>query len=149
MTLPAWIETALADWDVEEVAGSGSNPIIENYWLDAVGQKITDSQFPWCAVFCASHLKRAGKPIPNATYDAAAKPASYQTYGTALSGPVVGAVCVKKQSEHVGFVLSVRGDYFAMLSGNTSRTDDDSTDGGVVTVIRRHKAFWNFRMPPA
>lgn len=152
MSIPLWIELALADWDVAEVAGSGNNPIIQQYFTDTVGSPLPDST-SWCAAYAGSRLKAAGLAIPpwvNPTNNAAT-PVAYQSYGTALSGPVVGAVCVKKDSAHVGFVLAVSKDdpnYFAMLSGNTSRTDDDSTDGGVVTVIRRHKSYWNFRMPP-
>lgn len=151
MALPLWVELALGEWDVEEIAGSGSNARIEGYWLDAVGVKLPDGAASWCAAFGASMLKRAGKPIPSGPNGAAAKPSSYLTYGTALAGPVVGALCVKPPNNHLGFVLAVSpdGNSFAMLSGNTSRTDDDSTDGGVVTIIRRHKGFWNFRMPPA
>jgi uncharacterized protein (TIGR02594 family) len=139
------MEHALGEWDVEETQGPGSNPRVEQYWVDSVGVRIDDGQFPWCAAFLAAMLKRGGKTIPSGAD--AAKPATYQNYGTALSLPQVGAICVKKDSAHVGFVLAVQGDYFLMLSGNTSRTDDDSTDGGVVTTIRRHRGFWNFRMP--
>jgi len=67
----AWMAHALALIGVREVPGPGNSSIIAG-WLKALGAWWHDDATPWCGVFVAHVMRKAGQPIPTHWYRAKA-----------------------------------------------------------------------------
>lgn len=105
---------------VREVAGSGSNPRIMKYWVDAGVTGGTSDEIPWCAVFVGAMLKNAGMPNSGK-----ANARSYLNWGTEIEKPYPGCVAIftrggSSWQGHVALFLRVDGDYIWVLGGNQS-----------------------------
>ena len=142
-----------------EVAGSGSNPLIDALW-DEIGyqhEQYSDGT-AWCAVFVGAILKRSGLQ-----YLVTAQSRNYESYGTKVEGATIhdqlnnavrgDIVTMYRQGEasgygHVGFYVSHTATHVTLLGGNQSDTlkvsqysigtyVEDSTSGSAVTDVRR------------
>ena len=116
MTAPAWIAIARKYEGTAEVKGPGTHPLIAK-WLAALGAWWRDDETPWCGVFAGAVLREAGADIPKAYYRAR----EWETWGMALSNPVVGCIVTftRVGGGHVGFVVgeTAQGDLL-VLGGN-------------------------------
>jgi len=142
-----------------EVAGSGSNPLIDALW-DEIGyehERYSDGT-AWCAVFMGAILKRSGLQ-----YLVTSLARNYESYGTKVEGATIhdqlnnavrgDIVTMYRQGEasgygHVGFYVSHTSTRVSLLGGNQSDTlkvssyaigtyVEDSTSGSAVTDVRR------------
>lgn len=139
MPIPKHMEIALGLIGTKEFPGKPSNPIIDQFFRDAGFPKWKDD-VPWCAVFVASMLKRAGLSNEVAK-DHWAWAASYAKLGRKLTEPVYGCVGVKTRNGggHVGFVVAANSATIWLLGGN---------QGDAVSIAAfPRKTFTAFRLP--
>ena len=115
---PDWLLLAEAALGTREVPGSGSNPVIEEYYRDSGHPEIRDDDVPWCAAFVGACLKRAGV---QGTGSLMAR--SYLAWGIGLDEPRLGAIAVLSRGSdpalgHVGFWIGARDAHVLLLGGN-------------------------------
>lgn len=102
---PKWLQVARSYLGLREYTGSRHNKKILEWW-SKIRAPFTDDETPWCAGFVGGVLEECEI---KSSRSAAAR--SYQKWGHALKGPVVGAVVVfwrgkpEGWSGHVGFVV--------------------------------------------
>jgi len=114
-----WYPIALAELDVEEIAGSAHNPRILEYHA-TTSLRATDDETPWCSSFVNWCVRRAGH---NGTDSAAAR--SWLRWGRPLATPSTGCIVVLSRgsnpaSGHVGFYEGETGSHVRVLGGNQS-----------------------------
>lgn len=97
-----WMVEAYKHNGLTEISGSKHNPTIVN-WLKELGAWWKDDETPWCGVFIAICLKRAGIAYPKEYYRAL----SFLKAGVKLDKPAYGCVAVKtrKGGGHVCFIV--------------------------------------------
>lgn len=114
-------QLALAHLGTKEKPGAASNPIVDQFYLDAAGVKHDDS-VPWCAAFMGAMLVRTGG---KSTGKLTAR--SYLDWGVPVAredaheGDVV--IFRRGNSEwqgHVGFLVKDNGTTITVLGGNQS-----------------------------
>lgn len=139
-----WVDFMLAEEGVKEIPGAQHNPRIMEYGAKAgLDWKITSDETPWCATFQNWALAMAGLPT---TGSAMAK--SFLKYGTALSGPVSGALAVfnrgapSSPSGHIGTVLN-----FNLAAGTMRIINGNASDEVRISTYRIKDAI-AFRWPP-
>lgn len=122
---PPWYAEALRLQGVHEIAGPRSNPTILG-WAKAIGGWVakvyTNDDTAWCGLFVA-HLVGStlpAEPLPANPLSALA----WGSFGVALKGPAVGAICVFRRpgGGHVGLYVGedkARG-VIRVLGGNQS-----------------------------
>lgn len=114
--MPKWLDMAISQIGTKEFGGRPSNPVIEKYYVDAVGRRSFDS-VPWCAAFVGAMLRRSGKKSSGSLMAR-----SYEKYGKKLTKPIPGAIVVfprgKPPSGHVAFVERVTDNYLWVVGGN-------------------------------
>lgn len=123
ITPPRIIRESMALYGTTETAGLKSNPIILNW---AKETKIKDDDWyqddstPWCGLFAAVVVQRAGWEIPKQPLRAL----SWANFGSNVDKDkaVLGDVLVfsRKGGGHVGFYVAEDKDNFYVLGGNQS-----------------------------
>lgn len=137
-----WMKTALQELGQKEVAGTGANPRILEYFQSSKFWGTDDSggANAWCASFVSWVMERYGSTPPDNAFRARA----WENFGTAVSQPVYGAIGIKSRTGggHVAFVVGKSPDdqYLYMLGGNQS---DE------VNVSRYPKNVWNKFVVPS
>ncbi len=115
------LETALAEYGVEEIPGKESNPVIVQYSHDIGYGRVIDEKMAWCSVFmnwCAmkAGLERSGKL--NAR--------SWLSVGDTITSPITGDLVIFWRSSptswkgHVGIYIATLGNDVFTLGGNQS-----------------------------
>jgi uncharacterized protein (TIGR02594 family) len=130
-----WMEIALSQEGVAEVAGPGASKSVLNYFAENNRRDITSDEVPWCAAFYFWCLWKAGidvDVIPKADRLLAR---SATKLGTRISAPRVGCGVVMERpgGHHVGFVTGWTETTIWIFGGNQAnsvcerefkRTDD-------------------------
>ncbi|MGO4735961.1 TIGR02594 family protein [Bosea sp. 2KB_26] len=118
---PRWLNSALAELGVSEVAGARSNPRILDY--RNVGKTPfggDDGAVPWCAIFVNAMLEKSGTPgSGSAMARSYVKHAGFEK----LVAPMLGCIAVKssnrgRASGHVGFYVGEDTSFIYLLGGN-------------------------------
>lgn len=132
-----WVEVALRDLGVREVAGSGSAPAIRAMWERAGGwvadffRRNGGDEVAWCGLFVqnAIAITLRDEPLPSNPLSALA----YLKFGVAIDTPRFGCIGVKKRSGggHVFFVVGEDATHVHALGGN---------QGNSVSVMRIAKS---------
>ena len=111
-----WIEEAKKHLGLTEITGPQHHPTIQA-WLKFLNAWWSDDETPWCGVFVAYCIKKAGLPIPKNWMRAK----EWATWGTKLSAPIPGCIAVfeRQGGGHVGFVEGVdNAGRLMILGGN-------------------------------
>jgi uncharacterized protein (TIGR02594 family) len=142
--VPPWITVARAEIGVREIRGVGANsprvleyiasfPYLKGVWHDETKRdyKLGDAdETPWCACFVNWCLIQAGRPE-----GPSARAQDWLTYGTPLSDPRVGAICVVFRTPktvssgvtasgyHVAFWTGGGDGSIVLLGGNQTAAD--------------------------
>lgn len=118
---PPWLTIAHKEIGQKEVAGSGSNPRIEEYFTwTSLGEKPDDVS--WCGAFVSFCLGQAGLVKQG---EGSARAASWLDWGETLTKPRPGCVVVLEPqaagaSGHVGFWVKEESGKIHLLAGNQS-----------------------------
>ncbi|MCC7304776.1 MAG: TIGR02594 family protein [Alphaproteobacteria bacterium] len=146
---PRVIKEALEEFGTIEIPGLGSNPVILA-WAAEVGgwQKnlFTSDEVPWCGLFAAVCVKRAGFKPPGGWQRALA----WASFGTEVKEPMLGDVLVfnRQGGGHVGFYVAEDENYYHVLGGNQS-------DQVCIRKFLKTKLYaarrckWKFWQPPS
>ena len=120
--LPPTILQALPLVGTLETPGKSSNPQIMK-WADEVGvarlgYKYTGDDVPWCGLFAALVVLRAGGKVVNGPLYAL----NWGNVGTAVKSPVLGDILTFKRQGggHVGFYVAEDDTAYHVLGGNQS-----------------------------
>jgi uncharacterized protein (TIGR02594 family) len=121
-----WMNVALGEWGVSELAGPGSSADVMRYVVDTGISSYTNDEIPWSGLFMAwvmrtSNLPATEQPLLNR---------NWLKWGQASQQAVFGAVAVAwRQSESsglstVGFYLGEEDGMMLLLSGNVGNKVD-------------------------
>lgn len=123
-TLPKLINEALKLYGTTEKVGPTSNPTIMD-WSKEVEVPYADDSVPWCGLFAAVVVQRAGKAFPTGPLWAR----NWAKYGTRSDDPGLGDVLVfaRGTGGHVGFYVGQDDTAFHVLGGN---------QGDKVSIVR-------------
>jgi uncharacterized protein (TIGR02594 family) len=120
--LPRTIVEALALHGTKEVPGPGDNPVILK-WAAEVGKDVAsvygDDSIPWCGLFAAVVVKRAGKAVIAGPLWAK----NWAKFGTKADKPSLGDVLVFERpggGGHVGFYVAEDNGAYHVIGGNQS-----------------------------
>lgn len=121
-TLPRTISEGLALLGTKEVPGPGDNPVIIK-WAAEVGKDVAavygDDAIPWCGLFAAVVVKRAGKDVIAGPLWAK----NWAKFGTKPERAGLGDVLVFQRpggGGHVGFYVAEDESAYHVLGGNQS-----------------------------
>lgn len=121
--LPRTIQEAMRLYGTAEVVGKGSNKTIIEWRdeLNAAGVKITgygDDDIPWCGLFAAIVVHRAGKQVVKDPLWAR----NWSLFGTKSPKAGLGDVLVFERGSggHVGFYVAEDAAAYHVLGGNQS-----------------------------
>ena len=128
-----------------EVTGEADNPIILQWAKDiGVASYYIDDSIPWCGLFVAVVVKRAGKMIVKNPLRAK----SWVEFGTEQTIAMLGDVLVfsRDGGGHVGFYIGEDADCYHVLGGN---------QGDMVKIARIKKdrciairrSTWSIKQP--
>lgn len=137
LNIPDYLKIAMNEIGVYEIKGYAKhNPRVIYYHSFTAG-KYSDDETAWCGSFVAMCMSKAGYKLPSYPE----RSLSWLNFGKNGDVPKVGSIAVKTRSGggHVGFVVSVDGDYVYILGGN----QNDEVN------IKRYRtdAFIDFRLP--
>lgn len=121
MTEPVWMAVARQEIGQRQLPGSNDNQRILEYMRSCGFNFQHDEGGEWCGCFTAWTMLKAGFAVGGdtpASRMAWAYPPTWRGYGTALPGPTVGAIAVRKSGLHVTFVEKVNGSTISILGGN-------------------------------
>ena len=127
MTDPLWLSIMRAFIGLQELPGTGSNPVILQWARDLkVPHWYDDDDKPWCALAINRMLMAARLPVARGDKSIAAegydllRAKTFETYGRKLDIPAYGCILVFSRPEgaHVGFYLGERKDAYCVLGGN-------------------------------
>lgn len=124
---PAWLCAARSHLGEEAVKGAMSNPYILGLYALCGHQEIKADEVAWCAAFVGGSLAEVGI---KGTHSLAA--ASYESYGTPLDDPAVGAVAVL--DHHVGFVDAFDDAHVWIVGGNQGHSE-----GRAAVTVAKYK----------
>lgn len=120
--LPKTIIEALALYGTREVPGSADSPVIMG-WAREVGKDVAAAyggdEIPWCGLFAAVVVKRAGKPVISGPLWAK----NWAKFGDKADVPSLGDILVFQRpggGGHVGFYVAEDDSAFHVLGGNQS-----------------------------
>lgn len=118
--LPRTISEALALHGTLETPGAADNPVILG-WAKEVGKDIAaaygDDSIPWCGLFAAVVVQRAGKPVISGPLWAR----NWAKFGTKAEHPSLGDVLAFQRpggGGHVGFYIAEDESAYHVLGGN-------------------------------
>lgn len=140
---PRIIREAIKLYGIKEVAGKGNNQTILN-WADEIGGVVGDwydeDSDPWCALFIAVCLKRAGFDHPQG-FDAI-RALSYAKWGNPAAVPSLGDIFVinRKGGGHVGIYAGQDKTHFHILGANQSdqvNVQKFLMRSGLIVAVRR------------
>jgi len=123
-TLPRTIQEGLKLHGVAEIVGKGSNRTIIG-WRDELNQAgiaitgYSDDDIPWCGLFAAIVVHRAGKPVVENPLWAR----NWAKFGLDAGNPMLGDVLVFQRpggGGHVGFYVGHDATCYHVLGGNQS-----------------------------
>jgi uncharacterized protein (TIGR02594 family) len=125
MNEPAWLAEARRLIGVRETPGAANNPVIMG-WGNRLGAKVLGIAYgadsvPWCGLFAAHCVDRAGFRPPAIAIRAKAWAGWGGPISLAATRPPLGAVAVfeRQGGGHVGFVAEVHRDgSLGILGGN-------------------------------
>lgn len=114
---PKILLEALKLFGVHETPGAVNNPVIMG-WAKEVGLEkvyLDDSNTPWCGLFAAVCVKRAGKEVVKDPLWAA----NWLKFGQACD-PELGAICVfsRDGGNHVAIMIGEDDTHYHVLGGN-------------------------------
>lgn len=114
---PLWLEIALREYGVSEIAGARYNSRIFDYH-QVTTLKATSDEVAWCSSFICWCMERAGVP---STKSASAR--SWLNFGVSIGAPVLGCVVILKRGidvtkGHVALFIFDHEDFFFGLGGN-------------------------------
>jgi len=118
-TIHPWIDIAVRELGVSEIAGTRTNKRIAEY-LKGVGANESD-ETPWCSAFMNWTLRKAGYAVTGK-----ANARSWVEYGEYMTDPIYGAIVVFWRDQpigwmgHVAFFLCDAGEFVKVLGGNQS-----------------------------
>lgn len=119
---PRWLIIAEQELErgVKEIPGAGTNPRIEMYLKAVKGNEYTSDEVAWCAAGGGWCLENALFPSTESLLAI-----SYESYGRALKGPQLGAICVLKRGtedwmRHMGFIEDWDETRVKLISGNVN-----------------------------
>lgn len=146
--LPKIVAEALALHGTREVPGPGDNPVILK-WAAEVGKDVAavygDDAIPWCGLFAAVVIHRAGYPVISGPLWAK----NWAKFGQKADRPGLGDVLVFQRAGgggHVGFYVAEDESAYHVLGGN---------QGDAVTIARIAKSrciaarrpYWKIAQP--
>lgn len=136
---PFWLPYARSLIGQREIKGPRHNDWIAKRWAQLGAGWFNDDETPWCGLFVADVLDKAGLPYPK-NFPAAA---SFRTYGVAVP-PQLGAIGTMKRpgGNHVLFIVGETQEktHYKGLGGN---------QGDAVSIMDVPKAQVDaFRWPP-
>lgn len=118
--LPKIVQEALALHGTLEAPGAANNPVIVK-WAAEVGKDIAAAygadSIPWCGLFAAVVVKRAGKPVIAGPLWAK----NWAKFGQKADKPSLGDVLVFQRAGgggHVGFYIAEDSSAYHVLGGN-------------------------------
>lgn len=116
---PAWLVEARSLLGTREIVGPKHNSWIASSWARLGAKWFNDDETPWCGLFVAHCIAKAGHPIPGGGAFARAK--AWLNWGKA-SQPRLGAVVVfgRNGGGHVGFLVGESKANYYVLGGNQS-----------------------------
>lgn len=133
MQPPRTIVEAFALYGTLEVPGAADNPVILD-WAKEVGKTVetayTDDSIPWCGLFVAVVVKRAGKEVIAGPLWAR----NWTNFGVRVDRPSLGDVLVFERpggGGHVGFYVAEDASAYHVIGGN---------QGDAVSVARIAKS---------
>lgn len=108
-----WVDIAATFVGERETAGPNDSPFIRRMLASLQANWLLGQ--PWCGVFTAMCMQRAGLTYPKDYYRARA----WEQWGSALARPCYGCVVVftRTGGGHVGFVIGERADGMLMVLG--------------------------------
>lgn len=127
ITPPNTIKNGLKLYGTKEKVGNGNNPTILS-WADECNISYATDDIPWCGLYTAVVIKRAGWSI-------VANPLwarNWLNFGQPATNPSLGDVLVfsRDGGGHVGFYIAEDSQYYHVLGGN---------QGDMVNIIRVNK----------
>lgn len=120
-TSPRVLFEALSLYGIYEWRGDDHNPVIMQ-WAKDIGRKVgmhyTADEIPWCGLYVAICVQRAGFELP----DIAVRAKAWLDWGTVIepSNASLGDVLVfdRKGGGHVGFYVGEDDEAYHVLGGN-------------------------------
>lgn len=118
--LPTTISEALKCYGVKEGAGVADNPVIMSWAAEigeaAIGWKYMHDSIPWCGLFAAVIIHRAGKTLPTGPLYAL----NWSKFGVPAVKAALGDVLVFQRpgGGHVGFYVGEDDQNYCVLGGN-------------------------------
>ncbi|MBY8826130.1 TIGR02594 family protein [Sphingomonas colocasiae] len=140
-TLPKVISEGLALYGTLEAPGAANNPVILG-WAREVGKDVAAAygadSIPWCGLFAAVVVKRAGKPVIAGPLWAR----NWAKFGAPSPKASLGDVLVfvRDGGGHVGFYIAEDDQAYHVLGGNQS-------DAVTITRILKSRCI-AVRRPP-
>lgn len=118
---PQHLRIAFEYYGLKEIHGHNHSPVIlemADYIGDKAGIDYTADEIPWCGVFAAYCLKRAGWDIP----DIAVRAKQFLNFGSVQNVPMRGDVMVfdRHGGGHVAFYVSEDAHTYHCIGGNQS-----------------------------
>jgi uncharacterized protein (TIGR02594 family) len=114
-----WLETAFSLIGTKETPGfRNTTEIMDWSKVTEVTKNYSGDNVAWCGLFVAFCMADNGLPI----IDTPLWAKSWNSYGTSLSKPQVGAIMVftRNSGGHVAFYLGETSDSYIILGGNQS-----------------------------
>lgn len=120
-TLPRTIQEAMKLLGVVELRGAANSPTIMG-WADEIGGKVEDvyraDAIPWCGLFAAVVVQRAGKDVVKDPLWAL----NWSKFAVDAGQPGLGDIVTFKRNGggHVGFYIAEDNTHYHVLGGNQS-----------------------------
>lgn len=112
---PRHLVKALELYGTTEIAGAKHNPVILG-WAKELKISYNSDEVPWCGLFMAIVMQRAGRQVVDSPLMAKA----WLDFGVHVTTPMLGDVLVftRKGGGHVGLYVGEDKKYFYVLGGN-------------------------------
>lgn len=128
---------ALELYGVKETVGEIHNPVILAWATETGLKQYTNDEIPWCGLFMAVIMHRAGRPIVKDPLWAL----NWNKFGVRPSEPMLGDVLTftRDGGGHVGLYIGEDSTSYHVLGGN---------QGNAVSIVRIQKSrLRDFRRP--
>lgn len=143
---PRVIAEAVALYGTKEIAGSGNNPVILSWAKELKIQNYNSDEIPWCGLFVAIVVKRAGFDIISNPLWARA----WARWGSSQNVAMLGDVLVFARGAangHVGFYVGEDESTYYVLGGNQSNKVN------IVRIPKKRllsirRCLWKVSQPP-